>query len=128
MFPELDEMYQKFPELKDKLNINIEIASPAHFIPELPQWKERRIFIDTIDRVSFYHYDPYSQAISKIERGHSQDVHDVKKMIQESLIHVDQLKTLFQAILPKLYKYPALNLQSFEKRFTEFLDSISRIP
>lgn len=124
MVPESDNVFRMFPELKNSLNINIEIASPAHFIPELPGWKERSIPIDKIGNVSFFHYDLYSQALSKIERGHSQDVQDVKKMISEGLVKIDLLKNLFQEILPKLYKYPAINKESFEKTFHEFISKI----
>ncbi len=124
MFPESDNLFRKFPELKNSLNINIEIASPAHFIPELPEWKERSIPITKIGNVSFFHYDLYSQALSKIERGHSQDVQDVKKMIQSELVKMDLLQSLFQQILPKLYKYPAINKESFEKTFYEFVGKI----
>src|SRR5574341_293239 len=34
--PELDSLYRALPRLKEELQLNVEIASPAHFIPELP--------------------------------------------------------------------------------------------
>ncbi len=33
--PELDALYRALPRLKEELQLNVEIASPAHFIPEL---------------------------------------------------------------------------------------------
>jgi len=55
--------------------------SPAHFIPELPGWRERCLPIERVGRVSFYHYDPYAQAPAKIERGHAKDLADVAQLI-----------------------------------------------
>lgn len=60
ILPEHDSLYRALPRLKEELQLNVEIASPAHFIPELPGWRERSLFIERVGRVSFYHYDPYS--------------------------------------------------------------------
>jgi hypothetical protein len=43
--PEDDRVLRAIPELKEKLLINIELASPADFIPPLPSWEERSPFI-----------------------------------------------------------------------------------
>jgi hypothetical protein len=34
--PDLDELLRHIPELKERLGVNVELASPAQFIPELP--------------------------------------------------------------------------------------------
>lgn len=65
--PELDEIFRALPELKERL-INIELTSPSDFISPLPGWQERSRFITREGKISFYHYDAYSQALSKIER------------------------------------------------------------
>jgi hypothetical protein len=39
--PESDRLLRARPALKEQLRINVELASPAHFIPELPGWAER---------------------------------------------------------------------------------------
>lgn len=67
--PEQDSLYRALPRLKEELQLNVEIASPAHFIPELPGWQERSLLVERLGRLSYYHYDPYSQALAKIERG-----------------------------------------------------------
>src|SRR5205085_8895762 len=43
--------------LKEELDINVELASPDQFIPTLPGWADRRIFIARHDHVEFFHYD-----------------------------------------------------------------------
>ena len=41
IIPEDDRVMRVIPELKESLHINVELASPAHFIPPLPEWEER---------------------------------------------------------------------------------------
>lgn len=92
--PDDDHLLRALPELKENLEINVELASPAHFIPELPGWEERSLFIAREGQLSFFHYDLYAQALAKIERGHSLDVSDVQVMFRRGLIEPAQLLTL----------------------------------
>jgi hypothetical protein len=39
--PESDAVLRELVALKDRLGINVELASPPDFIPELPGWRER---------------------------------------------------------------------------------------
>src|SRR5437773_11673254 len=66
--PDSDRLMQAIPGLKASLRMNVESASPAHFIPDLPGWQERSRFIERQGKVSFFHYDFYAQALAKIER------------------------------------------------------------
>jgi hypothetical protein len=119
--PELDEVFRSLPELKERLHINIELAAPSDFIPELPGWRDRSQFIAHEGKVSFYHYDPYSQALAKIERGHVQDVADVKSMFADGLIEREKLLSFFEDIKPNLYKYPAIDPKKFSDALTNIL-------
>ena len=73
------------------------------------------------NRLSFLHYDLYSQALAKIERGHTQDLADVQEMIVRRLI--DPLVALrhFDAIEPRLYLYPAIDPPSFRRSVERIL-------
>jgi hypothetical protein len=115
LVPERDEVLRAISVLKDELQINVELASPAHFIPELPGWETRSVFIASQGRISYYHYDFYAQALAKIERGHAQDQADVAMMFRERLIEPVRLRELFDAIWDKLYRYPAIDPASFRR-------------
>ncbi len=52
--PETDQVFRVIPSLKEDLQINVELASPADSIPELPGWRERSLFVAREERVSFY--------------------------------------------------------------------------
>lgn len=111
--PEIDEFFRAIPEIKEKLKINIELAAPSDFIPPLPGWQDRCKYIGKEGKVSFFHYDPYSQALSKIERRHEQDILDVNSMIESGLVEREKLFNLFQQVEPEIHRYPAIDPKSF---------------
>jgi hypothetical protein len=119
MVPEDDRLLRALPRLKEDLRINIEIASPAHFIPELPGWQGRSVRIGEAGRLTFLHYDFYAQALSKIERGHAVDVTDVREMLRRGLIEPAELLRHFERIEPALYRYPAIDPPSFRRAVEE---------
>lgn len=80
IIPETDTLLRAIPQIKEILNINVELASPADFIPVPPDWEERSRFIAHEGGAAFYHFHLYAQALAKIERGHSQDNEDVRTM------------------------------------------------
>lgn len=43
--PDSDLVLREIPALKERLSINVELASPADFIPELPAWRDRSPFV-----------------------------------------------------------------------------------
>ncbi len=115
IIPESDEIFRSLPALKERLQMNIELASPGDFIPELPGWQERSRFIQQEGKLSFLHYDFYAQALAKIERGHTLDRHDVQEMLRHNLVEPQRLLEMFAAIEDQLYRYPALDGRSFRQ-------------
>lgn len=124
--PERDAVYRAIPRLKEDLQLNVEIASPAHFIPELPGWRERCLFIARVGKVSYYHYDPYGQVLAKLERGHTKDMADVEQLVARGHVEPERLRELFAAIEPELHRYPAVDPRSFRKRLESFVEALGR--
>jgi len=119
--PERDEILRGLPALKENLRINVELATPADFIPELSGWEERSVFAAREGKASFYHYDFYAQALAKIERGHAVDRTDVAEMLQRGLVEPGRLREMFEAIRPQLYRYPAIDPNAFSRALDEAL-------
>ena len=113
MVPEQDEVFRAIPRLKEELSINVELASPADFIPELPGWDRRSRAIQTEGSLTFFHYDFYAQVLAKIERGHATDLEDIEQMIGRGLVDPRRLLELFQTIESQLIRYPAVDPASF---------------
>ena len=114
--PESDDLLRELPALKERLGVNIELASPPDFIPELPGWRERSPLLFRDGNVDVHHFDPYSQALSKIERGFSQDRDDVRELMERDLVKPARLRELFDAIEPELFRYPAIDPPSFRRK------------
>ena len=111
--PEQDELLRALPAIKDELAVNVELASPRDFIPLPAEWEERSIGIGREGALRFAHFDPYSQALSKLERGHPRDLEDVQAMLRLELVDRRRLGGLFDEIEPELYRFPAIDPPSF---------------
>lgn len=118
--PEPRGAFEAIARVKEALSMNIELAAPDDFIPPLPSWRERSVFIASMresrSRVEFLHYDFYAQALAKIERGHEQDLQDVAAMRERNLIKPSRLMEFFEQIEPELLRYPALNSSDFRSQ------------
>jgi uncharacterized nucleotidyltransferase DUF6036 len=121
IIPEADEILRRLAQLKEDLQVNVELASPDDFIPPLPGWEERSIYITREGRIEFFHYDFYSQALAKIERSHSTDLLDVREMIDRGLVEPSRLIEFFSKIENHLYKYPAIDAASFRRAVEKFV-------
>lgn len=120
--PEPSRFFEAIAHLKDSLQINVELASPSDFIPELPNWRSRSILIERHDQLDFYHLDPYSQALSKISRGHPRDLTDIESMAASGLVRKDLLLGFFNNIKPALIRYPAIDPTSFTRAVAAFVE------
>jgi hypothetical protein len=107
--PEPAGAFEAIARLKDELSINVELASPDLFLPPLPGWRERSRPVGRFGRIDVRHYDPYSQALAKIERGHDRDRADVASMLDRGLVEPERLRELCRAIVPELIRYPAVD-------------------
>jgi hypothetical protein len=123
--PEPAGVFESIAAVKEDLDVNVELASPDQFIPALPGWRDRSRHIQRVGEVDFLHYDPYAQALAKLERGHARDVADVEAMISLRLVTPARLWELFEAIRPDLLRYPAIDAESFEGAVRAFVDRFS---
>jgi hypothetical protein len=110
--PERDALLRSMVGLKETLNLNVEIVSPAHFVPPLPGWRDRCQFVMQIGKLAVHHFDPYTQALSKIERGHVRDMQDVQALIAEGIVDPVRLRALLAEARSDLFRYPAIDPKS----------------
>lgn len=111
--PEPAGFFQAIAALKEEIDINIELAAPDDFLPALPGWQDRSLFIVRHGPLNFYHYDPSSQALAKIERGHARDLDDVAAMFERGLVDREKLWLLFESIEPELIRFPSIEARTF---------------
>src|ERR1017187_3837826 len=106
--PEPPGLFEALAILKDELDVNVELAGPDQFIPAIPGWRERSLFVAQHGPVKFFHYDPYGQTLAKLQRRHDRDVHDVRSFLLSGLIEKARLWEMFRQIEPQLIRYPAI--------------------
>lgn len=122
--PEPAGLFEAIASLKDELDINVELASPDLFIPPVPGWRERGVFVSQHGPVKFYHYDPYGQALAKLARRHDRDLRDVRSMLDDGFIRATALWEHFELIEPALIRYPALDAATFRAAVRDFIASV----
>ncbi len=114
--PEPLKIYEAIQYVKRQCNINIELASPTDFIPELQGWRERSVWIKRYGSIDVFHYDFLSQALSKIERHNDQDIEDVFNFFRHQGLSEKALIEAFEQIRNQLIKYPRLEEEVFERK------------
>lgn len=120
--PEPPGIFQAIAKLKQELNINIELASPQDFLPPLPGWRDRSVFIGTRGQIAFYHYDFTAQALSKLSRGYDRDLNDVRAMYTQGLFSLEALRDCFEAIEPELIRFPSINSEILKGKVNTFIE------
>ncbi len=105
--------------LIQKLNINVEFASPRDFMPLPIQWMTQSQYIGRYGAIDVFYFDFCSIALSKIQRGSSLDINDVKLLLQQGIITLQGLDTAYKEVLVQVGKgsYAKLDPQRFAARY-----------
>lgn len=107
--PDADAALRRLAALKEELSVNVELASPLDFLPPLAGWRDRSRFRFREGNLEVFDFDPYSQALSKLQRGFELDLKDVNAMVESGLVEPARLLELFDGVEPELYRFPAVD-------------------
>jgi hypothetical protein len=114
--PEQASVTRELQRLKRDLQMNIETASRGEFIPLPAGWEERSPIAGREGRLTFRHFDFYSQALAKLERGHARDMVDVGELLARNLVEPGRLLAAYEEIEPRLHQFIAISPESFRRR------------
>lgn len=114
------ELIVAIQRLIQQMQINIEFASPGDFIPLPTQWEAHAQFVGRYGSIDVFYFDFYSIALSKMERGSTRDIEDVKLLVQQQRIALPELDRAYQEVLIQLGKgrYPKITPERFAARYT----------
>jgi hypothetical protein len=124
--PDSDQLLRAVAELKDELDINVELASPLDFLPELAGWRERSPYVAQYGQIVVRHMDFRLQALSKLERASEQDLADARAIVERGLATPAQLDEALAEIQTGLFRFPAVDRDSFTARVRAFVWSVER--
>lgn len=120
-----DEIFRDIQAIKERLGLNIEFARPEDFVPPLSGSAGRHVFIQKIGSVSFYHYDPCAQLLSKVVRGFDRDMQDARSFIGSGMVDRERFRSLVRDIPDAAYaRYPALSRRAVDEAVEAFLFEI----
>ena len=127
LYADDEAVFLDIQRIKESQQINVEFARPEHFVPPLADAAARHLFVATFGGVSFFHYDPYSQLLSKVVRGFRRDLEDARHFIVAGLVDVARFQKLADAIPEAAFaRYPALSRRAVLEAVNAFLDSFGR--
>ena len=125
LYCDREEIFHDIQRLKERLQLNVEFVRPEDFVPALDGTEERHVFIETIGSVSYYHYDPYAQLLSKVVRGFRQDLLDAERFLSSGMVDPERFRSLVQQIPKSAYsRYPALSRQAVLDAVHDYLTTI----
>ena len=83
------------------------------------QWETHSQYVGRYGQIEVFYFDFYSIALSKIERGTTRDIEDVKLLVQQQRIILDELDITYQEVLAQLGKgrYPKITPERLAQRY-----------
>ncbi len=102
-----------------QMQINVEFASPQDVIPLPSQWEAHAQYVGRYGQIDVFYFDFYSIALSKIERGTTRDIEDVKLLVGQGRIELTELDASYQEVLAQLGKgrNPKITPERFAERY-----------
>ena len=77
----------------------VDVIRMGETLPLPDGYEERAELAEQFERLTVYHFDPYSIAITKLARSESRDVVDVSNMLLAGLIECGALRRHFESAL-----------------------------
>ena len=119
--PEPEGAFAAIARIKEELDVNVELASPADFLPELGDWRRESRFVGRFGPIEVRHYDFRAQALAKLARGLERDIADVRSMVERRLVTSESLRTALAEMAPRLERFPRVDRRELAARLESIL-------
>lgn len=120
--PEPEGAFAAIARIKQELDVNIELASPSDFLPELADWRGRSRSIGRFGLIEVRHYDFRAQVLSKLARGFERDLDDARAMLERGLVTCEGLRAALDEIAPRLERFPRVDGDALRARLASLCD------
>jgi len=92
-------------EVAHEMGLDVEAVPIERFTPVAQDRYQRSLPFGTFGNLDVYIFDPYSIALSKIDRGFDTDIDDVVFLVQRELIILEELERLTRDVLPRAREF-----------------------
>jgi hypothetical protein len=92
---------KEIKKVAEKMGVEVEAVPIQRFLPVPDIAEQRSLYFDTFGSVEVYIFDPYSIALSKIDRGFDTDIDDVVFLVSHKLVTLAELERLLHELLPQ---------------------------
>lgn len=106
---------------KDQQRTRWEEAQYLIYTLHIPQqWEVNAQYIGRYGTIDAFYFDFYSIALSKIQRGSTRDINDVRLLLQQHVITLQSLDAAYKEVLPQVGKRPynRLDPKQFAVQYT----------
>lgn len=115
------ELDQAIMQAAKDLKIFVEPVPLERFVPMPEGSAERRIRIGQFGNLEVFVADPYSMALSKLDRGFDTDLEDIVFLVQNKFVELEELERILNNALPQAGKFDfhpdiLAHLQELKKR------------
>jgi hypothetical protein len=100
-----DDLQRAMAQVAHDMQIEVEAIPIAQFVPRPAGAQERSVSVGQFGKIEVYVFDPYTIALSKIDRGFDTDIEDVVFLIRRNLITFEQLETIVLAALERANEF-----------------------
>jgi hypothetical protein len=89
-----DDLQRTISRVAHELDIEVEPVPIEEFVPVPAGASERCVFVGQFGALSVYVFDPYTIALSKLDRGFETDLADIVFLIRRGFVDLASLETL----------------------------------
>lgn len=125
--PEPEGAFAAIARIKEELGVNIELASPADFLPELGAWRSQSRFVGRFGSIDVRHYDPRAQVLAKLARGFDRDLSDARAMIDRGMVTCEGLRAALDEMRPRIERYPRVDRVVLARRLDDVCPGRSEV-
>jgi len=100
-----DALQRVMDEIAGEMGLDVEAVPIERFIPVPVNKNERSLRVGKFGKIDVYIFDPYSIALSKIDRGFDTDLDDIIFLIQRGFVDFKKLALVTQDALAQSLKY-----------------------
>jgi len=100
-----DELQRMIEQVAQELRIPVDAVPIAQFVPMPTGADDRRLLIGRFGSIEVYVLDPYTIALSKLDRGFETDIEDIVFLIRRSLITFEQLERVALTALKRANEF-----------------------